>query len=138
MFSDEFPVERFWKPNVPNEGEKVEKALFVSRILPPFNMVLFSYYNSLSVNDIQDYLRLCCNPFNPQCFKFQAKHQRANQHLGRMFKACDLNINLFIHSFPDEDLVLLLSSLRKLVPQFIINLLVAKCFIRRHQICDGP
>lgn len=77
-------------------------------VLQPFSGVLFSYYNYLSVNDIWDYLRLCCNPFNPWCIKFQANHKRENQHLAEMFKACDLHRNLFAQALPDEDLALLL------------------------------
>lgn len=36
-----------------------------SRALPSFSGILLSYSNYLSVNDIWDYLRLCCNLFNP-------------------------------------------------------------------------
>lgn len=69
IFSVELPMEKLCNcltcPR--GKGRRWQRQFVLPRgltILLSFNVVLFSYYNYLSVNDIWDYLRLCCNPFH--------------------------------------------------------------------------
>lgn len=106
---------------------------------------MLSYYNYLSVNDIWDYLRLCCNPVNPWCIKFQANHKGENQHLAEMFKACDLHRNIFAQALPDEDLASLLvneENMSKVHPKLLTDEIPSQVIpnyslTKYHQNCDG-